>query len=222
MELRSLNLYAGLGGNRRDWPGRVTAVEQDPKIAEIYQQLNPQDEVIVGDAHDYLLNHFDEYDIIWSSPPCQSHSRMIQGGRNRKPRYPDMKLYEEILFLRLYFEGAWVVENVVPRYDPLIPAYKIGRHLFWSDTHIPSMENPPEFKGFMSGGGVAQAEELKKWLGLHFEGNIYYGENHDPGQVLRNCVHPDMGNHVMSALTGHVEVVKSHKEQQDLFGDFNA
>ena len=92
---RALNLYAGLGGNRKLWKDcQVTAIEYDPKIAEIYQELNPRDEVIVCDAHEYLLNNFQNFDFIWSSPPCQSHSRMIRSGRNRKPRYPDMRLYE--------------------------------------------------------------------------------------------------------------------------------
>ena len=109
-------------------------VEIDPKIAEIYQQQYPDDEVVVGDAHEYLLQNANKFDFIWSSPPCQSHSRLIRSGRNRKPRYPDFKLYEEILFLEHDFDGKWVVENVVPYYKPLIqPSSKVGRHLFWSN-----------------------------------------------------------------------------------------
>ena len=75
-KIRILNLYAGIGGNRRLWEGdiEVTAVEKDPKIAVIYQKNFPDDKVIVGDAHDYLLEHFKEFDFIWSSPPCPSHS----------------------------------------------------------------------------------------------------------------------------------------------------
>jgi hypothetical protein len=40
---------------------------------------------------------------------------------------------------------------------------------------------------------------MKEWLGLHYEGNIYYEGHHSPTQVLNNCVHPDLGLHVFNA-----------------------
>ena len=155
-----LNLYAGLGGNRKHWDANVTAVEIDPKIAAVYQRNHPEDTVIIGDAHEYLLDNFQHYDFIWSSPPCQSHTRMIRGGRNRKPRYPVMDLYQEIIFLNNSYKGKWVVEN------------------------------------FINEGSVAGAEKLKNWLGIHYEGTVYYSGNHDPAQVLRNCVHPEIGKQI--------------------------
>ena len=76
-KLKILNLYAGIGGNRKLWEGHeVTAVEFNPEIAKIYQDLFPNDKVIVGDAHQYLLEHYKEFDFIWASPPCPTHSRM--------------------------------------------------------------------------------------------------------------------------------------------------
>ena len=133
--MRVLNLYAGLGGNRRKWEHcHVTSVEMDAKIATAYAVMFPGDEVVIEDAHEYLLAHHGEFDFIWSSPPCQSHSRFIRSGRNRKPRYPDLKLYEEILFMQHNVDCPWLVENVVPYYAPLItPTSKVGRHLFWSN-----------------------------------------------------------------------------------------
>ena len=64
---RVLNLYAGLGGNRSKWGDEyeVTAVEYDPSIAAIYADLYPNDTVIVGDALEYLVNHYHEFDFIW-------------------------------------------------------------------------------------------------------------------------------------------------------------
>ena len=88
------------------WGGshQVTAVEYEPQIAAVYADLYPQDELIVSDAHQYLLEHHEEFDFIWSSPPCQTHSsfRYNIGVRFRgtKPAYPDMTLYEEIVFLQ--------------------------------------------------------------------------------------------------------------------------
>ena len=119
--MRVLNLYAGIGGNRKYWTDcEVVAVECDERIAAVYQRLHPDDTVVVGDAHQYLLDHGHEFDFIWSSPPCQSHSRMILGGRNRTPRYPDMGLYQEVIYLQHHFDGLWVVENVQPYYLSLI------------------------------------------------------------------------------------------------------
>jgi len=198
--MRYLNLYAGLGGNRKLLDGvEVTAVEMEPDIAEVYQSQHPNDKVIVGDAHQYLLEHHQEFDFIWSSPPCQSHSRMIRSGRNRKPRYVDMKLYEEIFLLTHDFKGKWVVENVVPFYEPMMSPKRIGRHMFWSNFDIPAMENIPEFKNFINRQNLSAKKDMMDWLGIHYEKNIYYRDNHCPTQILRNCVHPDMGLHVFNA-----------------------
>jgi DNA (cytosine-5)-methyltransferase 1 len=198
--MKVLNLYAGLGGNRKNWENcEVTAVESNSEIAEVYQKLNPDDEVIVGDAHEYLLNHYSEFDFIWSSPPCQSHSKMIRSGRNQKPRFPDMALYEEILFLKYNFKGEWIVENVVPYYEPLVaPTQKIGRHLFWGsfDFNVSDVPRPP---GFINLSNALGRKSLMDWLGIHYDKNIYYSGNHCPAQVLRNCVHPLLGNEIFKS-----------------------
>ena len=69
-KFKVLNLYAGIGGNRKLWEDvEVTAVEYDEKIADIYKDFFPNDTVIVSDAHDYLKKHYSEFDFIWASPP---------------------------------------------------------------------------------------------------------------------------------------------------------
>jgi len=92
--MKILNLYAGIGGNRKFWYGHeVTAVEYNPEIAKVYQDLYPDDKVIVEDAHKYLLDCFrEDWDFIWASPPCQSHSRARFWGFSEKTKtiYPDM------------------------------------------------------------------------------------------------------------------------------------
>lgn len=122
-KLRVLNLYAGIGGNRALWPAHisVTAVEYHPKVAAAYQKLYPLDKVILGDAHAYLLKHYSEFDFIWASPPCQSHSRMNYWKPVAKKRYPDMSLYQEIIFLKEMCRVKFLVENVNPYYTPLVP-----------------------------------------------------------------------------------------------------
>ena len=211
MPLRVLNLYAGIGGNRKLWDNvEVTAVEYTEEIAEVYKSNFKNDTVVIADAHQYLLENFEKFDFVWSSPPCQSHSKMIRSGRNRKPRYPDMKLYEEILFLKHNFKGKWVVENVIPYYDPLIPGKKIGRHLFWANYPLTEIE-VPEFKNMMNRQNLTAKKQLQDWLGIYYEKNIYYEGNHCATQILRNCVHPVLGNHVFKCQ-------KNVVTQSELFG----
>lgn len=141
--MKILNLYCGIGGNRKLWGDthEITAIELNPDIAKIYQEFFPNDKVIIGDAHQYLLDHFKEFDFIWTSPPCPTHSDIRRCGVQKgqyEAKYPDMKLYEEIILLKHFapFKTKWVVENVKPYYDPLIPAKLLGRHLFWTNFDI--------------------------------------------------------------------------------------
>ena len=189
-----LNLYAGIGGNRKNWEDvDVTAVENNPKIAKIYQDFFPDDKVIVGDAHQYLLEHFKEFDFIWSSPPCQSHSSFRRNicvrYRGTKPVYPDMRLYEEILFLQNHATCQWVVENVKPYYHTLIePTAKLQRHYFWTNFEIAE-------KDFAKDNiRTAQIPDLQKKYGFDLSGVVIS----DKRQVLRNCVLPELGLHIFT------------------------
>ena len=143
-KIKVLNLYACLGGNRYKWDEvadiDVTAVELDSELARMYKERFPNDNVIIADAHQYLLDHYKEFDFIWSSPPCPSHSRARFWGfgkNGKKPIFPDMTLYEEIIFLQHHFSGKYVVENVIPYYEPLIPAQERDRHLYWTNFNLP-------------------------------------------------------------------------------------
>jgi DNA (cytosine-5)-methyltransferase 1 len=186
--IRVLNLYAGIGGNRKFWGGDidVTAVEIDPKIARIYQDFFPQDKVVVADAHQYLLEHYKEFDFIWSSPPCPTHSRINTDG-NHASRFPDMKLYEEILMLsNNWYKGLWVVENVIPYYKPLItPTVEIDRHLFWSNFIIDKAKVDREKPiAFQTGTNGRYGFNL---LGVKID---------NKRQILRNLVNPQIGKFI--------------------------
>ena len=142
--MKILNLYACLGGNRYKWGDEheITAVEWDPELARLYQERFPNDKVIVDDAHQYLLDHYKEFDFIWSSPPCPSHSRINISQYTRenwKPKYPDMALYQEIIFLDYYYKGKYCIENVIPFYDMLIPGKKRNRHIYWTNFNLPNI-----------------------------------------------------------------------------------
>jgi DNA (cytosine-5)-methyltransferase 1 len=93
--MKILNLYSGIGGNRKLWGDThdITAVEFNPEIAQIYKDFFPNDKMIIGDAHQYLLEHFHKYEFIWSSPPCPTHSRFNNiNFLDGKYKYPDMTL----------------------------------------------------------------------------------------------------------------------------------
>ena len=98
--MKILNLYACLGGNRYKWDEvtdvEVTAVEWDEELARLYQERFPKDEVIVADAHQYLLDHYKEFDFIWSSPPCPSHSRARFWGFGANGKKPYLSRYEAV------------------------------------------------------------------------------------------------------------------------------
>jgi len=203
-DCKILNLYAGIGGNRKYWGHvkdniHVTAVEWDAEKAKIYRDNFPNDKVLEVDAHKYLLEHFRDYDFIWSSPPCPTHSQIRHlatgEGEQNDPVYPDMGLYQEILLLKHHFGGDWVIENVNSYYEPLIKPHQRGRHYFWSNFYIPEIELPAQDNQH---GNFEQWEDL---YGFDTEG---YGLGYNKRQkVLRNCVHPELGEHILRAATTH-------------------
>lgn len=186
-----LNLYSGIGGNRKMWGNvDVVSVEIDSEIAKVYQSLFPNDKVVVGDAHKFLEEHYQEFDFIWSSPPCPTHGqyRYNVGFRAKGYRavYPDMKLYEEIIFLKYYFSGKWIVENVMPYYEPLIkPTAILQRHLIWSNFDIPLVD--------FANDGIRSKNKISDYIDAPDISNTHIKNKR---QVLRNCVFPELGNYI--------------------------
>lgn len=194
--MKILNLYAGIGGNRKLWGDEheITAVEYDEDTANIYKHLYPNDTLIVGDAHQYLLENHHLFDFIWASPPCPTHSRLNTSmvGKGASPKYPDMALYQEIIFLKQWFKGKFVVENVIPYYEPLIKAVKVDRHLWWSNFVITSFsptKKPPH--------ETAKIKDLEDFYGYDLSGFKAKGIN-GKLKMLRNCVHPETGLHILN------------------------
>ena len=202
MKYKILNLYACLGGNRYKWDEvadiEVTAVELDPEAAKLYQERFPNDTVIIADAHQYLLDNYKEFDFIWSSPPCPTHSRArYWSSSNYETKteavYPDMKLYEEIIFLQHYYKtGKWCVENVIPYYEPLIQAQQRGRHLYWSNFNLPKDLKDRRF-------AISQAKnELKGLCEFHdYDFNKYKGEQ-SVIKMARNLVDYEAGKTILA------------------------
>ncbi len=200
--IKVLNLYAGIGGNRKLWENvEVTAVEYNEEIAKIYQDFYPTDEIIVTDAHSYLQDNFMNYDFIWTSPPCPTHSRMrFKAYCNGKGKalFPDMKLYEEILFLQQYTKGKnikFVVENVKSWYEPLIQPQYVGRHSFWANFDIPKIQIKSNDTGNNKGVTLQKKMDAK---GFNIQN--WHGYKGDKRTLLNNCVEPILGLHILECV----------------------
>jgi DNA (cytosine-5)-methyltransferase 1 len=216
-KIKVLNLYACLGGNRYKWDEvadiECTAVELDPELARMYQERFPNDKVIVADAHQYLIDYYKEFDFIWSSPPCPTHSKMklnqAKGTGNHLPCYPDMTLYQEIIFLQHYFNGKYCVENVVAYYDPLIHAKKRGRHLYWTNFNLPN--NIGERKSI----SMDCKDEVNKWCEFHDYNFWLYKGNQRRDKIARNLVDYEAGKTIFATAMGIV--LNKNTKQASLF-----
>jgi DNA (cytosine-5)-methyltransferase 1 len=209
-QVKILNLYAGIGGNRRLWDNvDVTAVENDPDVAAIYGDTFPDDTVIEADAHEYLINHLSEFDFIWSSPPCPTHSQMeAVNHAQHGARYPDMELYQEVILLKNraeYHNFHYCVENVVSYYDPLIEPQKQDRHYYWSDVNVPAVETPTLRKRGSENrdsapdvGSAFDYERHEKVLG--FDLSPYDVPRSKKKKMLKNCVQPEQGKAILESV----------------------
>jgi len=214
--MKILNLYACLGGNRYKWGDEhdITAVEWDEELARLYQERFPKDKVIVADAHQYLLEHYKEFDFIWSSPPCPTHSKIRITQKNRKSfehKYPDMKLYEEIIFLDNFFNGKYVVENVTPYYEPLIPAQKRGRHLYWTNFNLPANVRERKLDGIL----CTMKNEVNNLSVFHdYNFRLYKGKQRID-KIARNLVDYEVGKTILDTAMGII--TKQDTKQTELF-----
>jgi DNA (cytosine-5)-methyltransferase 1 len=215
--MKVLNLYACLGGNRYKWDEvadiQVTAVEWDEEAARLYQERFPNDIVIVADAHQYLLDHYKEFDFIWSSPPCPTHSRFNFSMKNKWDLpYPDMKLYQEIIFLQTWFNGKYCVENVIPYYEPLIQAQQRGRHLYWCNFNLPNNINERKNPELSRGTSIEIIENLSIYHNYDF--NKYKGKQ-DRRKMARNLVDYEAGKTIFETALGIIK--KSNSKQTSIF-----
>lgn len=195
--MKILNLYSCLGGNRAAWGDDhdITAVELDPELCLMYSERFPNDKVLCVDAHQYLLNHFEEFDFIWSSPPCPTHSRARFWNSKLDKVYPDMSLYQEIILLQNYFNGLYCVENVIPYYTPLIPGVIRGRHMYWANFPLPSVLSNRKID-------MVGRDELKRFEKFHGIDISQYKGTQRKDKLVRNLVDYEAGKTILDAAMG--------------------
>ena len=205
--MKILNLYAGIGGNRKLWGDNheITAVEYDQATADVYKKYFPNDNIVIGDAHAYLLENYMNYDFIWASPPCPSHSDIRRCGVHAgqyEALYPDMSLYQEIILLKNFIpvDAKFCIENVIPYYEPLIkPDVNLGRHYYWCNFKIHPFENEHDVR--ISGkNGINSGDTV---FGFDVKGT----EIKDKRKALRNMVDPELGLHILNCALGHQQPV---------------
>lgn len=144
-----------------------------------------------------MLDYYKEFDFIWSSPPCPSHSRSRFARKETTTAiYPDLKLYEEILFLENYFSGKYCVENVIPYYDPLIQGKKRGRHIYWTNFNLPTDLNERK-SSIMEG-----KDEVSKWCQFHDYDFRKYKGSQRTDKIARNLVDYEAGRTIFETALG--------------------
>jgi len=207
------NAFGGVGANTHNWSRDkhdITHIEYNKEIARCNEQLHPEDTVVVEDAIIHLENNWDQYDYIWASPPCPSHSSIRKAGAKKgqyTAKMPDMDLYSVIVFLDEFFQGEFTVENVKPYYKRLDkqerekirnrqtvipPASETSRHLFWSSHEVPEVRLPTQ--NIHHG----NHSDMTEWLGIP-ELNDYTFQSVEKRKVLRNCVHPKIGEAILKS-----------------------
>jgi len=191
--LRILDLFCGLGGVAKGFQRwldehgveyEYTAVDINKEVLKVHKYLNPKSQVVLRDAYSFTNDELKEFDFIWASPPCQSHSRAQVMWKRRKP---DMRLYDLIKQL-LRVNKPFVVENVIPYYEPPIkPNYRIDRHFLWTNIKQPlfidKLSRTPLHEMSIS--------QLAEFHGIPLK-YLKLLKHTDKRQVLRNMVNPKL------------------------------
>jgi DNA (cytosine-5)-methyltransferase 1 len=114
-----------------------------------------------------------------------------------------MILYEEILFLENFFFGKYCVENVIPYYNPLIPAKKRDRHLYWTNFNLPNKLSDRANPGLIEHGTI---KDLEKYHEIDL--SSYKGEQ-SKTKIGRNLVDYEAGKTILSiALNSYQDANK--------------
>jgi DNA (cytosine-5)-methyltransferase 1 len=121
-----------------------------------------------------------------------------------------MDLYQEIIFLDTFFNGKYCVENVIPFYQPLIPAKKRGRHLYWTNFNLPNSikeRKNPELSRGLSKDIVLR---LSKYHDYNFR---KYKGKQDIRKIARNLVDYEAGKIIFETMLG---IMKQQNVKQNI------
>ncbi len=121
-----------------------------------------------------------------------------------------MKLYQEVIFLNYHFKGKFVVENVIPYYEPMLNPIKRGRHLYWTNFKLPNKLSERHFEG------MAQAKnEVTKLCEFHDYDFRKYKGKQVLNKIARNLVDYEAGRTILETVFNIVR--KSDTKQTSIF-----
>ncbi len=196
-KIKILDLFCGIGGVAKGFQRYLLeqgmsfeyyAVDVDPKVLRAHKKFNPLSNTILRDAYSFTDDELLEFDFIWASPPCETHSRLnfYNWGNPKKYKEPDMRFYELIEMLyRLNI--PFVVENVEPYYKPPIkPSVKVYRHVLWTNLSIrPFRVDLPNFSDVKD-----DVKSLTKYHGVPRDVVNTLGTARKARSALRDMVNP--------------------------------
>jgi len=103
-----------------------------------------------------------------------------------------------------------VVENVNPYYEPLIPAQKRERHLYWANFKLPNVVST------RNDTALVQASRMQDLCDFHdYDFRLYKGEQRLL-KIARNLVDYEAGLSIFNTARGIIN--KSKTNQVQLFG----
>lgn len=199
--MRLLDLYscqggAGVGYTRAGFD--VTGVDIEP------QPMYPL-RFVQADALQYLSDHWQEYDVIHASPPCQKFSEM-QRMHNNRDEHPD--LIEPTRQALMQTGKPWIIENVegapLRTYFMLCGTMfglPITKHrLFETSWPMPVLMPPCDHRGVYDrfhGGEQARDEKTKHAAA---QGIDWPMDRYGARQAIPPAYTTFIGRHLMAAL----------------------
>jgi DNA (cytosine-5)-methyltransferase 1 len=163
MRPKILDLFCGAGGagyGLYEAGFDVTGVDIKP------QKRYPRNEYmrfVQADAIEYALAHGWQYDAVWASPPCQSHSQITPDKSKHVDLIPHTRFALESLGLPYIIENVYGAKKALRNPVMLCGAdfgLKVYRHrLFESNvlllvpSHVPHRDNTPRAGHAMSRAG---------------------------------------------------------------------